>query len=253
MKPADRVATSILRTCGVSLSPPIDIESLAHNLGVAQIQPREMFEDGRLERRGNSTKIFVRENLNRGRTRFTIAHEIAHLLLAEPQHGPITAFRDRLRTDDEERLCDEIAASLLLPAAWVRNRFLGRLENLSTVRHLSHLADVSLSAATVRLNELCGWNSSLLHWRKSGGRWVFVAGAAIPPSLHGEIRSAPGTSSVLDSVGSRTRRDTRERIPLAIAGRCVHVDARLSVSSSNALALVSLNRREGRYARPRGS
>ncbi len=239
MSVPDRIGTLVLERLGMGLVPPIDVEQLAEQLGVRCIEPREMFEEGRLERRGDDVRIYIRPDLSPRRARFTIAHEVAHLLLVRSE-APLVAYRDRLQTDDEERLCDRIAASIVLPAPWVEQRFAHRSQNLSTVRHLAHTAQVSMAAATVRLTELCGWTSSLLRWRKTGDRWLFLAGAAVPPDLHGAIRSAPSTTIVLDQVGARTRRDFNAELPLLIDDRPIAVQAQLSVSRRAALALATM-------------
>lgn len=244
MNAIDELGTDLLRHFGVRATPPVDVEALAGRLGVLQIETRSMFEEGRLERRGADTRIFVRKDLTVSRRRFTIAHELAHLLLADPGARDLVAHR-RLERGDEERLCDRIAAALVLPAPWVQERFAHRPQNLSTIRHVAHIGQVSMAAATVRLAEICNWRSSLLRWRRDRERWVFVAGAAIPAPLHGIVRSAPTTSNELDAVGKRSGRDQRTTLSLLI-GDCQQASqAQVSVRATSALALTELRQYVG--------
>ena len=58
-----------------------------------------------------------------GRVRFTIAHEIAHTFLFDPSTTPptdLTDTEDPGELDEIERICDQIAAELLLPKAIIR-------------------------------------------------------------------------------------------------------------------------------------
>lgn len=254
MSLTDGIGARLLEDLRVPLQPPIDVAEVARRLGVASINQREMAEEGRLERRGDDVRIYTRVGLSHDRQRFTIAHEIAHLILAAPDVHLLVAHRDRLQVDDEERLCDRIAAGIILPAPWVRHRFGARAHNLSTVRHVAHIADVSMAAAAVRLSEVCSWPLSLLRWRRTHDRWVFLAGAAVPPSLFGAIRSAPATGEVLDRVGARTRRDRRVDLPLLVGDRPAQVPAQVSVNRTSALALANLSaiRRSRDTSVPRG-
>src|SRR5437764_8218104 len=74
-------ATAVLRDLGVE-EPPVPIELLAHRLG-AQITyaPYEGDMSGILFRDADRTIIGVNAQHGKARQRFTIAHEIGHLIL----------------------------------------------------------------------------------------------------------------------------------------------------------------------------
>jgi hypothetical protein len=105
--------------------PPVNIEALAKLVG-AEIACEQMFCDGSVEEIGkNKYLIRVNENSNKLRQRFTIAHEIAHLILKLSSRSElISSFEKSFRQgygpsidwSDQERICDTIAASLLVPA-----------------------------------------------------------------------------------------------------------------------------------------
>ncbi len=102
MAAIDDLTVRVLSGLGMSLEPPIDMDVLAQRLGVSEIVEARLVEDGRLERARNRTRILVRRGVNSGRRRFTIAHELAHLLLADDA-GDLIAHRARLAIAREER------------------------------------------------------------------------------------------------------------------------------------------------------
>jgi hypothetical protein len=218
--------------------PPINVEELARRLDVVLSDRQGLIEDGRLEVSDADIEIHVRNGLSRTRRRFTIAHELGHLILPCPGTRT-TARRSSWDHSDEERLCDEIAAAILMPREWIRHRFLHRAHNLSTVRHLAYQADVSMAAALVRLKELVGWSESLLRWRYEEGKWRFIAGAGVPRSIHGDVRSAPCTSGCLDRL-KITSRDKDADLPLLVRGKMIETLAQISVMGTSAVALVTL-------------
>jgi Zn-dependent peptidase ImmA (M78 family) len=61
--------------------------------------------------------VFVKADDNRGRQLFTTAHELAHLLLRDTECDRLGLTAERL-----ERLCDDFAGELLIPAADLARR-----------------------------------------------------------------------------------------------------------------------------------
>ena len=103
--------------------------------------------------------------MNRGRRRFTIAHELGHAVIeglgsGRPRHGR-----------ELETICNMIAAELLLPRKVVQP-FLVK-PNLVALFRLAQVFDVSLRTAAIRCKELCG-----LHSFEVGhdGRLAFTTG-----------------------------------------------------------------------------
>ncbi len=115
----ERLAHWLFDSFGVSPRPPIDLETLAARMGIDQILDTDMVEDGRLVQSSDRAVVHLRRNLNLRRRRFTLAHELAHRVLAHPQ-APAVAYRRAGDGGDEERLCDQIAASILMPHDWTR-------------------------------------------------------------------------------------------------------------------------------------
>jgi hypothetical protein len=139
------------------------LDTLACKLGVTRIiEQRLPFEgglfqlpDGELVIKLNSESSFVRK-------RFTLAHEIAHLLL-----NTVPAHRSASRTDEDlERTCDLIAAELLMPTEeatdFIRGLGSPSPENLKAIasRYM-----VSLQTAGIRVH------SGLKLWKCAIGMW----------------------------------------------------------------------------------
>ena len=235
---AETLAQHLISLTAISHVPPVDIEGLAESLGIRLSENPNLIEDGRVDVSEEGIAIALRADLSPVRRRFTLGHELGHLILPCPGRT-LTAQRSPWSHSDEERLCDEIAAALLMPRSWLQHRYQSRVHNLSTIRHLAHQADVSIGAALVRLKELFGWPESLLRWRFDEGRWRFIAGAGIPPTLHGEVRSADRTSEVLNGLG-RNQRDRNLPIPIRIGSDSLDIVSQVSVQGRSAVVLTVL-------------
>ena len=74
-----------------------------------------MIEDGRLEWFNGSPSVTLNEDRPVVRQRFTLAHELAHVFLGSGSTK--AAFRTAMntRSQDDERLCDAVAAAILVP------------------------------------------------------------------------------------------------------------------------------------------
>jgi IrrE N-terminal-like domain len=239
MTEPDKLARWLFERLNISPTPPVDVEQLAARMGITAITNALMVEDGRLEQDGLKARIYLRDGLPRKRRRFTIAHELAHRLLLHPR-APAERYRRRLVRDAEERLCDDIAAAILLPRGWVTAAFSSAPHTLGTVRRLSDQTDTSMSASLVRLCEVLGWEESLLRFRHVDSRWRLDAPAAVPFDIHGQIRTTRATTEVLSAIGAQSRHDTHHRLPLRIGTTEQAVPAETSVAATVAIALVEL-------------
>lgn len=236
---ADNLVTWLLDRVQVPAVPPVDVEHLARAMGIDSIINATMIEDGRLEQDGRSAVIYLRDGLPESRRRFTIAHELGHRLLLHPR-APAERYRRRPIGDSEERLCDDIAAAILLPRWWVAANFSHAPHTLNTVRRLAGTTNTSMSASLVRLCEVTDWPESLLRFRLVNQRWRLDAPAAVPLEIHGLIRTTTQTSDQLSTTGADTTRDVRVEVPLRVGSRDYLVPAEVSVGRTVAVALVDL-------------
>jgi predicted transcriptional regulator len=138
----------ILRDLGM-LQPPIDIRAAAQRLGISV---REVPSPGwtgavNSDPSGIAT-IWVPLDDIEVRKRFTIAHEIAHLML----HPVGTQFRDtNFQGSPTERAANRFAADMLMPV-WLIHP--AALSLGSDVRRLAELFNVSNQAMGYRLDSL---------------------------------------------------------------------------------------------------
>lgn len=236
----DLTIASVLRAAGIDPTPPIDVVRLAQALGVDSITVTDLIEDGRVSHGPSGTHIFVSEHINRARRRFTLAHELGHILLSEPGE-PLMAERSLPVRSDEERLCDEIAAAILMPSSWLRSCFAEQPRSLASARLLANAAITSLSASVVRLNQVLDWRRAFIRWRWRDGAWRLAAAAGVPPGLHGTITTAPETREVLDHQRRRQKaRECSGELPLQLGRQRFRAPATLEVHNRSALALVDL-------------
>lgn len=237
---AERVAIQLRRHLPVARVCPVDVEALARELGVDEIlRDHALVEDGRLERRDGHVRVLLAARSNPQRQRYTLAHEIGHLLLADPQRDTIAR---RMQTDDEvERFCDNFAAALLLPRSLIELEYRVRPRTLATVRRLAAQGDTSLAAATVRLNEVAGWPLALLHWRRTDRGWNYRWGAAVPLTHHRRLRSAPDTGARLDELAVRGSKDQRAEIEMRVGPRVVTLRGEISVRGRSAVGLIDFH------------
>jgi len=235
---AEHLATEVRRYLPVARTLPVDVSEVAHQLGIDEIiRVPNLIEDGRLEQRDGHVRVLLSSRANPLRQRYTLAHEIAHLLLADPQRELIAR---RMKADDEvERFCDNFAAALLLPRALVLADYRQGPHTLATVRHLAARTNTSLAAATVRLNEVAGWPQALLHWKRGDRGWRYRWGAGVPTALHRSLRSAPETSGLLDELRDRGNRDQTADIPIRVGRSSMSVPGDISIQGRSAIALVT--------------
>ncbi len=163
---ARRRASELLQHAGVQ-QPPVPVEKLAANAGAAlRLEPLPGELSGMVHRASEGRAIIGVNSLHAAtRQRFTIAHELGHLLLHRDEmthvddKNPI-AFRDRTSSsasDEREIEANQFAAELLMPTSMiltaVKDLPLG-IEFDEGVRRLAEDFNVSVQAMTIRLSAL---------------------------------------------------------------------------------------------------
>ena len=134
-----------------NIQPISDLISILENLGIVIIQIKNennKFDDfdGLSEIVNNIPIIVIKDDITDGaRQRFTIAHELGHLVL--------DIKNDKL---DEEKLCNRFASSLLMPKEAVINEFGISRNNISFFELKSFKKEykVSIAACIYRLKDL---------------------------------------------------------------------------------------------------
>ena len=100
----------------------VDLAQLAGAFGVQTIEPAEISADDissiSVLKGDGALVIRYRSQNGASRNRFTVAHEVAHLLLAEVQGKKLASRKGPyIRDGEEETVVNRIAAELLMPAS----------------------------------------------------------------------------------------------------------------------------------------
>lgn len=117
-------ATARLRAQGGTTAPPVALVPLLDLLG-AKHQQVQMRASGHTGATARGWTVSTQAGKPWRRTRFTLAHEIGHLLLYQAVAGQPSLFKDLHRDairDAIETLCDYAGSTLLLPAQDVREQ-----------------------------------------------------------------------------------------------------------------------------------
>ena len=178
-------AATELATAG-NKRPPVDVLAIASAIGVSSIEPREMAADGYLgHTAGGQLVIRYKEDTALPRRRFTIAHELAHVLLARVQGYELAdeSYRSPRENRSEEVAVNSIAAALLMPEALLCPLIQHRTPGWVTVDALRRSFQVSTTAMQRRLLEIRGFPALFVRMSPRG-----------TPSLEGHLQYRFSTS-----------------------------------------------------------
>lgn len=128
--------------------PPTDLEALCARLNVAEVvDDDDIPVVGELRQENGTFRILCSPGQSQVRRRFTIAHELAHVLFEST--GP----RAPRVGADLERLCDKIAAEILMPTIVFREALNQSPVDGTMVRQLASRFQTSLTATVLRCAE----------------------------------------------------------------------------------------------------
>ena len=156
-----------------------NLETLAKKWGVNSIEEREIESDAMLLPSKNGYSIVLKKSERPGlsvRQRFSLAHELGHLLLLKSQApaasgvvGTASKHRDPGYSDEEERLCDQIAAEILMPRmAFQEDGWMEGWSLRSSIT-LHRKYNTSIRATTRRMIDLMPEEALRGIWKISGG------------------------------------------------------------------------------------
>jgi len=132
--------------------PPTNLETLAHQMGVADIRSDEMMlVPGELRKSRGKLVIFLLPNLTKTRRRFTLAHELGHVFFENAGRRPCPS-------PELERLCDKFAAEFLMPSEVFVSRA-GQQPDLNKILDLCTIFETSLSATISRVSDIYGYRA----------------------------------------------------------------------------------------------
>jgi hypothetical protein len=167
-------AAKLLRLRGVD-DCPVPEEVISHLAHIEVARMDGMRSSGFAKWYGGRWHIVVNADHARVRQRFTIAHELWHVL----EH-PFSAYAPR--EDIAERLADHFAACVLMPKIWVKRQWGAGIHDTNA---LARCFGVSRPAMRWRIDELklnriddttrlmmrrqCGYERTAHHYAKSRG------------------------------------------------------------------------------------
>jgi Zn-dependent peptidase ImmA (M78 family) len=189
-------------------------------------------EAGRTFYDGTTWHIWIEEEAGFRRSRFTLCHEIGHLLLR--------AYETTVEA--EEKWCDAFAAEMLLPANDVAKFCTGDgLSGLALVSAVAEQFGVTRSVALLRLNHLRRTNLATLTFRRIRQRWILYSTMCLSSRLRYALRSIAGTSAALSGIANNSMCDGH-MLPLSVLDKPVELS--VSVARSGNFITVAVDRDE---------
>jgi IrrE N-terminal-like domain len=167
--------TAAIEICAANF--PLGPENLADRLKVVVSASRLRGVEGWCVR-GVNTVIRVNSNSSRSRQRFTLAHELAHLILGTQPDIASEPFRSN---SQEERDADLLASEFLIPDGQLDRHLHGELPvHAKTIERLAKAANVSpvmTACRVVNATERLGLqNAAVVFFVDGAERWRYAHG-----------------------------------------------------------------------------
>ena len=152
-----------------------DLKQLAERLGVVSVEESAIASDAMLLPVGGGFKIVLKAASTPGavvRQRFSFAHELGHLLLClsgytNDLHSD-AKYRNSDKQSKEERLCDQIAAEILMPRSLFTQDLARRGAGLASLSGLARAYETSILATAKRIVDLTPETVIMGVWRQAG-------------------------------------------------------------------------------------
>jgi Zn-dependent peptidase ImmA (M78 family) len=156
--------------------PPFSPEEFARLIGIKKIVKANLGKiSGVLLRLQDGFVIKVNQDHNQARQNFSCAHEIGHLLFSELKLENYTntieyrtfnpQAQQRKRAKAIEKLCDEAATELLMPASIFNKHLLVLGTSINSIEQLAKMFRVSIQSAAIRASEISQKTCIVLKWQ----------------------------------------------------------------------------------------
>jgi Zn-dependent peptidase ImmA (M78 family) len=147
-------ARMVLNECGIS-RPPTDLEQICSKLGVKiHYHCTDGLKDSFMYLDRSIYNLVIAISGNQARDRWSLAHELGHVVLGHCQIYSVDTLRKDVLTDAEryilDRECDIFAEEILMPLAWMEKH------KHSSIDQLKKVFGVSREAITIRYENLFG-------------------------------------------------------------------------------------------------
>lgn len=172
---------------------PAGPEALAAKLGIRIRESRLDGCDGWCIATSVSTVIRINSALSGVRKRFTLAHELGHLILGIPSTVGETVDGMLASKDDEEEEVNALASQLLVPAAVLRRAFPQPPVTAAAIDKLAMLANVSPLTVALRITnaaiDLGLVNAATVHFLGDEVAWTLSSSLRIKPQTAKTLRA----------------------------------------------------------------
>lgn len=149
--------------------------------------------DGWCLQLGDKAIIRINKGMPDVRKRFTLAHELGHLILGIPTIIGESIFEGTNKKSIEERRVDELAAQLLLPKSTVLNEIKEIPVTAAVLKKIAKRAEVSEVTVALRVASLASdlglSNASAIFYESDEVKWQWPKTLKIPKPLAREILS----------------------------------------------------------------
>ena len=156
----------------------VELHRLTADQEIDRIDLREMESDAMtVKRPDGGYTLFLNSSQPRLRHRFSVAHEVAHLLLT-PILGDRSVHRRRFSKnqdpfgDQVEYLCNDMAAAILMPAGRAEQLMSSKEWSAQCVPEIAASFDTSFEAASRRFVELNKMPCGLVIWRNTSSHGI---------------------------------------------------------------------------------
>jgi hypothetical protein len=179
-----------------SLSPPVDVSTVARHYANVKYWTIPLRVDGiclDLKRTGKRPTIIINIDQPRRRKRFTLAHELGHVLIPWHRGSLYDEFTDSQSERGEmEGEANRFASELLMPSPWISAVLQSAGDFGAAVSLVEQQADVSPIASVIRLISVAPPNHIFAYCDEGGV--VLNAGRSI-----GTVANSPAWNRELDA------------------------------------------------------
>jgi hypothetical protein len=222
MKPEKEIEAEIISvTLGGPRRPPVELGRVAKDIGVEAIcwtHSRDTFTHFHPK----GPVIYLSPTESGARIRFIFAHELAHVMIRRPEALRLIQNRGLARLlDDEERLANRIAATLLVPDSWVQAMKATRFP-LAKLENIARLAGIPMPMLVTRM-AASKIDIALLQWRQVGHSWYVTDRSGVPDCLQGYVELTESGRRAIDRLGND---ESGMVVDCRIGGKCVTITGR---------------------------
>lgn len=218
IRDAQRCAKGLLHRLGVRAAAHIVIEAFCARLGVEIIEAPLDGATAQLVRVDKRTIIFVSDRVADGHARrFSIAHELGHLMLKHPSRHPhelCSRHASMLRNAqarDYEAEANAFASELLMPAELLTRACEVSPVDLAVPRRISSEYNVSILASARRFTELASERCAAVFSSGKEVKWFAPSATFTRPIIAGKQIDA--ASLAYDYFAKGSIPDEPQRVP----------------------------------------